>query len=273
MAGEYHEANGVIVQIPQNPPQITCAADQPTWEGQNDARCLRNVQQFFAMGGAANFNQPHHGVNGARNLNAGAGGTAGLNIGDPFSIPTLAFQQRLGQQVGIVLNNVVVQLDTSLTGAAPAAARGKNPPANTRQFAPLNLGATPQDDGIGGVPRALVDTHATLDIGAETVDVHYFNTGNPTGFGGTMAILLDGGGRLYLAGPNIDGLFPPTYHPIVGTNPVGDTIAGFNVRNAAGWDYTVTGSQMAGAIQGLPVGSLSGCHGLRGHASAEPGRM
>jgi hypothetical protein len=98
----------------------------------------------------------------------------------------------------------------------------------------------------------LVNTVVTDDIGLETVAVNYANPGNPTGFGGTMGVLLDGGGRLYLAGPNIDGIFPASLAPIVGTNPVGDTVAGFAIRNAAGWDYTVTGSQMAGQFKAFP---------------------
>jgi hypothetical protein len=115
MAGEYSEGNGIIINIPQNPPGLPCATDQTDWDAQNNARCLRNVQQFFGGGAAPIFVNPHHGVVGARNLNAGAGGSAGLNVGDPFSIPPLAFQQRLGYQVGIVLNNVTVQLDTFFT--------------------------------------------------------------------------------------------------------------------------------------------------------------
>ena len=256
MAGEYSEGNGIIINIPQNPPNQTCATGQAGWEAQNNARCLRNVQQFFGGGAPPIFNNPHVGVVGARNLNAGAGGFAGLNVGDPFSIPPLAFQQRLGQQVGIVLNNVTVQLDTTFTAGAPGTARSKNPPANTRQFAPLDLVNTPQDNGLTGGALASRQNAATLvtaTLALETLNMNYSNPGNPGGFGGTMTILLDGGGRLYLAGPNIDGIFPTSLAPIVGTNPVGDTVAGFNVRNAAGWDYTVTGSQMAGQFKAFPA--------------------
>jgi hypothetical protein len=266
MAGEYSEGNGIVVNIPQNPPSLPCATGQAGWDAQNNARCLRNNQKFFGGGAGPVFANPHHGVVGARLIGpGGAGGSAGLNVGDPFSIPPLAFQQRLGYQVGIVLNNITVQLDTFFTAGAPGTARSKNPPANTRQFGPLNLGAAPQDNGLTGgalAQRALVETDVLVTIGAETLNFHYNNPGNPTGFGGTMTILLDGGGRLYLAGPQINGLFPASLHPIVGTNPVGDTVAGFNVRNAAGWDYTVTGSQMAGqfkAFVGAPSAVAGAC--------------
>ena len=41
MAGEYSESNGIIVQIPQNPPIIPCTP------GVGDARCITSTQRFF----------------------------------------------------------------------------------------------------------------------------------------------------------------------------------------------------------------------------------
>ena len=241
MAGEYTEGNGIIIQIPQNPPNVPC-----TYGAAQDARCVRNTQNFFGAGTAAPVSlYPHHGVYG------GGQGTGGLNVGDTFTVPPLLMQQRLGQQVGIVLNNVTVQLDTTFTAAAGPVTRTKNPQGGSRVFSAMNWSnGLNQNNGTtpgGGVGRANANTIVTNTLAAETLAMTY--TAGPNEFGGTMGVLLDGGGRLYLAGANIDPLFPASLHPIVGTNPVGDTVAGFNTRNAAGWDYTVAGSQMAGQFK------------------------
>jgi len=278
MAGEYSESNGIVVQIPQNPPNVSCVLGE-TQGGAvgvaNDARCINSRQGFGfdpAGGGTSatagpDFRQkPSFGVYGAQNIptqGAGPGvqnNAAGLNPGDPFLVPPLAFSQRLGQQVGIVLNNVTIQLDTTFTAAAPGTTRTKNPQANERLFNANNWSAeNQQNNGLtaaGGAARAAAATTFNFNTPAvnEIVAVKYSPGANA--FGGVMSILLDGGGRLYLAGANIDGIFAavPGGAPIVGTNPVGDDIPGFNIRNAAGWDYTVTGSQMAGQFKGFGPG-------------------
>ena len=69
-----------------------------------------------------------------------------------------------------------------------------------------------------------------------------------------MTILLDGTGRLYLASAGLDANFSPPsapnfLAPIIGTNPVGDTIPGFNDRNGAGFGYTVVGRQLPGKFK------------------------
>ena len=135
IAGEYSESNGVIVHIPQNPPQQNCAASDAAWNAQNNARCPRIEQHFFMTTLAPpRFVNPHHGNYGARLITETA--NTPTAVGDAFVVPEGLMEQRLGRQVGIVLNNAVRQLDTTFTAAAPGAARALNPTANTRVMRP-----------------------------------------------------------------------------------------------------------------------------------------
>jgi len=266
MYGEYAESNGIIVNIPQNPPIVDCWNQVPPQP--LDARCHKRVQKFFGATQAQVYNQPQVGNHGAQNIPT-VGGAAdpdndGLDVGDPFVIPTLAFRQQLGLQVGIVLNNVVRQLDTAFTAAMPAANRATKTPAGPigskataplmRHFSQMNWTkvGNGQNNGKGANRPAPIANQNVIDvnIGAETLQMVY--TLGPRQFGGTMSTLLDGRGRLVLAGPNIDGQFPPAVQPVVGTNPVGDLAVGFRTRNAAGWDWTTPGAQSAGQFRGFP---------------------
>lgn len=283
MAGEYSESNGVIIQIPQNPPNIDCAADDTEWNAQNQAACPR-IRQALAGSqiGPIRYIKPHHGVYGARLGTAtpgelptptqNGGLTAGLNPGDPFRMPPLLMQQRLGLQAQPVLNaDAVRQLDTTFTAAAPGVARDdpaydssfKAPAPNTRVFyqqawQDWDNGETPSASNY--TTRALANTAFTLIRGQETVVVNYTNS-NPNQFGGTMTVLLDGSGRLYLKSAELSSLFqiPPGAGPLVATNPVGDQVAGFRVRNGAGWNYTAAGAQVTGyaKIYGLYATSVT----------------
>src|SRR5690606_31225942 len=58
----------------------------------------------------------------------------GLDVGDPFIIPPLAYQQNLGRQGGVVLNNVVDWLDTTFDAAMP----GTNRLTFTREATGMN---------------------------------------------------------------------------------------------------------------------------------------
>jgi hypothetical protein len=260
IAGEYSESNGVIIHIPQNPPNVDCAASTAAWAAPGDARCPRIEQHFFMSTAApARFVNPHHGNYGARLGTAatstlptnalGGANAAGLNVGDAFRVPPLLMQQRLGPQIGIVLNNAVRQLDTTFTAAAPGTARALSAPADTRVF--NNGGWVGQNNGLTGaaaITRTAAAQTVTSVVGAEVMTVTY--GGGANGFSGTMTILLDGQGLLYLKHPSISAGFPTFLRPIVASNPVGDTVAGFATRNAAGWDYTVTGSQKPGDAKG-----------------------
>jgi len=260
MAGEYSEGNGIIIQIPQNPPNVSC-----TYPATDDSRCLRNNQKFFGQGAGPVTLEPHHGVYGAGLMNPPgvAGGTKanGLNVGDSFTVPSFFMKQRLGNQIGIVLNAAVVQLDTAFTAAAPGPSRTKNPQPGLRQFSAMNWSqANVQNDGAtvnGGADRLAANTNISRIVGLETLNVSY--TAGPQQFGGTMGVLLDGTGRLYLGDiAAISSPFPPSWLPVVASNPVGDTNPGFRTRNAAGWNYTVQGSQVSGRIKafgpGIPAG-------------------
>ena len=255
MAGQYSEANGIIINIPQNPPNVPCT--QTT-----DARCVGRRQYFgppvatpmSSTVGPLLLNGPIVGNRAARNIPNGS-----LAAGGSFTVPPLAFTQMLGLQVAAVLNNVTVQLDTFFTAAMPNTSRTKLAPPQTRSFAvrsfsPADLAAAGQNNGLTtGDPnyfyRQAVNTTVTDVFGTEMLAMSY----NGGGFSGTMTILLDGGGLLYLAGAGLDAAFPPTYRPIVGTNPVGDGMPGFVTRNGAGWGYTVVGGQASGLLKGFPA--------------------
>ncbi len=296
MYGEYHESNGIIVNIPQNPPIVPCVPPpllvappphatvmgaqtfqqldlRPT--GVNDARCPARGQHInFTTALPEVFNHPQVGNHGARTA------MAGLGVGDPFTIPPFAFQQNLGEQVGIVLNAVTRQLDTAFVAAmpginrigpdpGPAPALGSYtvktamqlipPPALTRRFSAGNWNAAGngQNNGMPGgafAARAAADTthFNTANAGNEQIEIRYRS--GPNDFGGTMALLLDGTGRLNLGGPPITGMFSAALKPGAGTQPVGDNDPGFRHRNAGGWDLTVAGFQAAGRIKGFFAG-------------------
>ena len=252
MAGQYHEANGIIINIPQNPPVVAC--DNLV----NDARCMKREQFFFGFPFDVATDKPSVGVRAARNIPTVGGAANGLAVGDPFVIPPLAFTQRLGQQVNIVQENVVRQLDTTFTAAAPLTARTKGNTTLTRRFSANNWqnAGNGQNNGLTGTAfaaRLAATSVISATVPNETMTMTY--TPGPNQFGGTATILLDGVGRLYLAGPQIDGIFSanfPSLLPVVGTNPVGDTTPGFRIRNAAGWDWTAMGTQMAGQFKGFP---------------------
>ncbi len=295
MYGEYHGTSGIIVNIPQNPPIVPCVppplltAPPPhltvmgaqslqhldlRLTGVNDARCHDREQHInFTTAQPGVFNQPQVGNHGARTA------MAGLNIGDPFTIPPFAFAQNLGMQVGIVLQNVTRQLDTAFIAAMPGIDRiGPNPgplpggsytvktpaqlippPALTRMFSAGNWNAAGngQNNGKPGTAfaaRAAADTthFATANAGNEVVEVRYRS--GPNEFGGTMALLLDGFGRLSLGGPPITGMLSAALKPGAATQPIGDDQPGLRVRDAAGWDLTVTGFQPQGRLKAFFAG-------------------
>ena len=251
MAGQYSEANGIIVNIPQNPPNVSCTQA-------SNARCVARRQYFGPPQtnppGPLLFNGPQVGNRAALLIPNGS-----LSVGGTFTIPPLAFTQMLGNQVGQVLNNIVVQIDTDVTAVMPEPQRAFNPPVQTREFAvrtfnPTNVAAHGQNNGLSpGDPnyvyRQAVNTTVTDVFGTEMLNMSY-SGGN--GFSGTMVTLLDGSGRLYLAGAGLDAGFPPTYRPIVGTNPLGDPTPELTEQGGAGWAYTATNGQASGLFKGFP---------------------
>jgi len=295
MFGEYHESSGIIVNIPQNPPTVPCVPPpvlalppshttpmgavrqnvelRPT--GVNDARCPTREQHVKLTTMAPPvFNQPLVGNMGGRVA------PGGLNVGDAFTIPPFAFVQRKGPQVGVVLESVTIQLDTTFTAAMPGINRqGPSPgptstgngsytvktpmqmaaiPALTRMFSQMNWNAAGNGHnnnqaGAGFAARADDDTTFNyLTVGAnERVQVRYRS--GPRDFGGTMAMLLDGRGKLYLGGAQLSAGFAafPFLLPVAGLQPIGDDDPGFRVRAAAGFDVTGVAFQAPGRIKGF----------------------
>jgi hypothetical protein len=293
MYGEYHESNGPIVNIPQNPPIVPCipppllvappphptAGGYMTFQhldlrptGVNDARChAREVHINFTTMQPAVFNQPRIGNRGARIV------SGGVNVGDPFTIPPFAFEQNLGLQVGIVLQSGVRQLDTQFLAAMPGIDRiGPNPgplpagsytvktpaqrlppPALTRRFSAGNWNA-PGNGQDNGKPGGAFAARAAADT-------THFNTASA----GNERVEVR-----YRSGPNafggtmallLDGsgrfyvrgpasVMTFGLGPLVGTQPLGDDDPGFRIRNAGGWDLTAPGVQKAGRLKGFYVG-------------------
>jgi hypothetical protein len=277
LSGNYHESNGIIVNIPQNPPTAPCDNTLP------NARC--HFRQQAGLGGAAPpvTEAPQVGNYGAVTIPGTPGDIA---VDQSFTIPPLAFSQMFPVQVGIVLNSVTIQLDTTFTAVMPGAVRTFNEgltsqepgfaaPVSTRNFANRSFSVTNrpafgQNNGLttmdpGYVYRQAIETTVmdTFGQGAERFTMVYTNSepglppGTPgdvtTGFTGTATILLANTGRLYLAGPGIDAVAPPTFRPVIGTNPVGVPTTELRLRNAGGWGYTVTGNQAAGLFKGFPT--------------------
>jgi hypothetical protein len=314
MAGSYIEGNGIIVNIPQNPPNGPCdpalarcvgkrnllpgsliTVTTPTFMTMTDM--VPPALSGTSMAVPYLRNGPRVGVLGARVLATPGTGQAALNVGAPFTIPPLAFTQMLGNQVGQVVNGgAVVQLDTDFTAAMPGTYREKNlgqsqffysvtsqggrgerigtntayvtnPSTRViahRSFSVANRVAHGQNNGKTTADpnyryRQALTTGKTDMYGADDFRINYSNGGAATGFTGTMTILLDGSGRLYLHSPGLSGFVAPLpdpnmLRPIVATNPVGDQIPGFNDRNGAGWDMTAIGRQVAGRIKAFGPG-------------------
>ncbi len=262
IAGEYSENQGAVLALPQNPPPIECASDAAAWSARNFARCGRGEQHFFMTTAAPPFfRAPHHGVYGAR-LGTAATSTlptvatpgprpAGLNVGDPFRVPAGLMKQRLGPQLGLVMNNPVRNIETTYTAQAPAPSRAKNPPANTRVF--RASGWVGQNDG-GATPvsRGAAQQTVTHVTGAEAVTLTY--TPGPNAFGGTMTTLLGGTGRFFLErSVGTAGSFPPSLNPLVLTARRDFGGALLAERDGAGWDYTIPGGQPPGYGKGYGI--------------------
>ena len=257
LAGNYHETNGIIINIPQNQPLAPCDASA------DNARCHFKRQAFFGQG-AGNTTAPAIGVPGATSI-----------VGDPravgsaFTLPP-GFMNQTKTQDAQVLGNVAIYLVTSFMASAPRADRTLNGGltesasgfvgnADTRAFANRafsvgNLNAFGQNNGLATTDpnyqyRQAINTTITdtFNGGLERVTVTY-SGGN--GFSGTATLLLDGGGDLFIGGPNIDALGTPAQAPIIGVNPLGDGIAGNPaIRNGAGWNYVVAGGQAPGTLK------------------------
>ena len=239
MSGEYGESSGRLVNIPINPPKAVCT-------NTFSARCHAGARN----GVPDQLLEPSSGVP------VGGAGViimpGGLAEGDRFTIPTLAFIQDAVHKFTPVINNIaIVQLDTTLTAAMPRFERKQNPQTGTRVFRP-NAWSRP---GNGQTGRIAANTTpiSTATQATHAITLKYI--AGQRAFGGTMANLLDGDGKLYLTGPALMSSFgSPATRPWVGTNALADGIQGnLNTRNGAGWGYTRMGAQQSGVIRNLQV--------------------
>lgn len=237
MRGEYGASIGRLINLPLNPPKLPCVQTQ-------QARCIFGEVDGGAGGIPDPLAEPLNGVGvdgaGIRII------PGGLDVGAPFTIPPGAFRQAAGPQFTPIVNNLaVIQLDTTFTFSMPAAERAVNPPAATRIFQPDAWSAP----GNGQTGRTAA---STTPISTATQNVHDITLrykAGPNAFGGTMASLLDGEGRIYLLGRDT-GSGNPTSMPWIGTARLGDGIPGNSVTRAgAGWDYTAMAAQAPGIIR------------------------
>ncbi len=110
MAGSYGEADGMILNFPQNPPIIPCeicvggATPTQTVGGAwtcapgvavNDAECNIRVQEVNFGGQNIFIEKPSAGVVGFGTVPTVLG-ASGLAVGDPFKIPTFFMSQMRG---------------------------------------------------------------------------------------------------------------------------------------------------------------------------------
>lgn len=280
MYGEYHETNGQIVNIPQNPPIVPCL-DQHIPANPRDARCHHKVESLNGVVRKDTYEQPRVGNHGAQVMNVHPADVDqdGLDVGDPFILPPKFARQRLGRQGGVVLNDTTDFLDTTFTAQMPATNRTTmivgNTGMGTRKTAPLmrhfsqmnwTKAGNGQNNGvqIGGTPNAPVWekqrpapggvnglTNVLTFQTAQDTAVLTYKMG-PRQFGGTMGTLLDGGGTLFLRDAAFDALAPAAA-PVIPMLPLGDGING-NIRtlNGGGWDWTLRGGQAAGPVYGFP---------------------
>ena len=310
MYGEYREANGIIVNIPQNPPIVICVPAAvpvappghltimgaavpsfvlPRAAGANDAGCPTRSEQFQIVPGAEAlvFNKPSVGNNGARIANGG------MAVGDPFTVPPFAFRQQKGQQIGVVLNNVTKELTTNFIAAMPGTNRrsgvgggfgagvgaytirplaAQQPaPALTRMFSGMNWQNPGNGQNNNANPTTMLATPFVQRLAANTTHVNSAAGGNERvqmryragalQFGGTMALLLDGFGKLVLGGPPITGMLPASWKPGAATQPVGDQLPGYRIRNGGGWDIVAPGFQIPGRVKAF-FGNLNTPMGL-----------
>ena len=143
LAGNYHETNGIIINIPQNQPLVDCdiAAD--------NARCHSKKQAYFGQG-ATKASAPAAGVMGATSIVGDP-----RTVGAPFEMPVGMMGQTKTQDA-VVLGNVAIYLVTSFMAEAPGTERadyGGGANADTRQFAQRafsvgNLNAHGQNNGL-----------------------------------------------------------------------------------------------------------------------------
>lgn len=254
MTGSYNERNGVVVNIPQNPPLQVCGAGgNVNAPPVNDAQCVGVRQTIYSPPvGPRVYVKPNSGVPtrpGVKNTVMG-----GLAQGDQFTVPTSFFGQTPTATIaGPVVNNAVIWISSAFTGRMPNSQRAVNPPASTRQMRQQGNGP------IAGQPLRPTGAPATRNVamvpkpGSNDTGTVTYKEG-PRKFGGTMALLLDGQATLYIKTAAFDAFFPSAYTPVLGTQPVGNPTIQFNTRNAAGWEYAVTGGQPAGRVFG-PTGT------------------
>lgn len=227
MSGEYGGSFGRLVNFPLNPPRTVCDPTQSArcHPGQIDRGIERLTVDPLA--------EPSSGVGvpgaGVRIVDGG------LAVGNRFTIPPGAFTQAAGHQFTPVVNDLaIVQLDTTFTYSMPAAVRAVDPAPATRVFQ-ANGWTAPGNGQTGRVSAN------TTPISAATQGVHNITLrykAGPNAFGGTMAALKSGTGRLYLVPPII---FSPPGGPLpmIGTNQLGQDPSEIpSTQFGAGWNYT-----------------------------------
>jgi len=297
MDGEYGEANGQVVNIPNNQPIATCVA------ADDDAGCrfYRKVFPTQTTGAVAFTGMNNPGVGRLATYSTAPGG---LTVGASLKVPASFFGQdplgarltnqastAMGRGVGAgpVFQNPVAWISTAYIARMAPVGRGQmlqNPDPSVALPAPLSVTRVMRQLPASGVipgmeGRELEPTAMTVRNGVTvTQRIHTMdNTGSadtgtltytegPNRFGGTMAVLLDGYSALNIrAFGAFDVFYPAAQQPVLGVQYAGEydpTTPGGSVpnlslmtRNGVGWGIPITGGQPSAPLFG-PVNTIAG---------------
>ncbi len=279
--GSYGEANGQIVDIPNNQPQQFLATGCEV-----NSRC-RGYKKVFPTQMASTIPQTNkRPVNGVARQVPLQTIVGGLGVGASFKIPASFFGQNPqngpglpGIGAGPVLQNAVQWISTAYYARMPGAKRGSRldhpnlPPQNalTRVMRAQPAGAIPGQTGrdldptqmtVNGAKRII---HPMDNLNSNDSGTVIYTEG-PNRFGGVMTALLDGYSDLHVyAFGAFDAYVALANRPAVAIQRAGDydvTAMGnphlsLMTRNGAGWNVPINGGQGPAPLFG-PVATIGG---------------
>ncbi len=227
MVGDWYSNQSIALDLPINGGPVACA---PAVGG-----CVKQRRANVTATGGFDLFTAEPALGGVHGWDLMTG--IGIGTGQTFTVAPKRFNQKYAPQFVQMPNvNFVQQLSTSITYAGPMTSRPKTPPTTTRVLQ-KNAWSKPGQAG-----RLAKNFTAVTGPGTATVQASVTYTGNTNGFGGTMGMLLDGGGRTYVV-----NVFPfPNW---VGINPLTDVGPPAARARGMGHDYTATAGQSAGSIR------------------------
>jgi hypothetical protein len=260
IAGEWYSNRGPTVNIPAGQFDAPCPPNtafnipfvSPIPVSQRiPAPCARAQKHAFTVSipGNGTFLVPSNAISALPQSGVPAGplqvlGVPTVNptaIGQSFRIPPGIFSRAGTSQVPVPANAFVQQLDTAFIFNGPATIR--TPSAMATTLGPGQLPGDPNSTrrmqknawskpGMG--TRAAPNINFTT-TSASVVTRRVTYTANANNFGGTMGMLLQGGGTVYI----VFDIVTAVPGSEVGLSPVGDTLAGpITVHMGRGYNTT-----------------------------------